>query len=464
MEDYQVNVDGIEKEFDGYGIVVSDDADVKDESYWDKQSLMALTSDEIEAYSYDDSMRVVKEHESKTFFLEDAIGGKTMSVSGIEYDVPGIFNLWHYNRVEGASVGLPFSLYSDTGRIRSFHLSGFYGFADRKFKVRSGMELRLSKKYGHLLELKAYDDVWELDRDRQIRFSTDTLITSFTSLLYAAERDDYYYRKGGSMTYSGYTLPFLHLSLDGRYEKHESAYKNTDWSLFNENKKFQSNPEITAGEYYSVGMTMKPDFRPLAYNAGIIERLGIQTVRSSLSLQYTKGALADRTIDFTKFVADISGEEYFGLFGVTRWSLSGGYSNKPLPFQHVFTVPGCITGLSEEHRFRTLQFRELGGDALATAYIEHTIGVRPFAAFRNVRFIETSMWEFVLFGGAAWSSMRQGTRSFLTEEMSVAKKPFFEVGIGLKGLMGVFRVDFAWRLNHFNGNGRNFFVGLNLTR
>lgn len=53
------------------------------------------------------------------------------------------------------------------------------------------------------------------------------------------------------------------------------------------------------------------------------------------------------------------------------------------------------------------------------------------------------MWEFVLFGGAPWSSMRQGTRSFLTEEMSVAKRPFFEVGIGLKGLMGVFRVDFA---------------------
>jgi hypothetical protein len=55
--------------------------------------------------------------------------------------------------------------------------------------------------------------------------------------------------------------------------------------------------------------------------------------------------------------------------------------------------------------------------------------------------------------------MSDATKSLQTVPLLDAKMPFYEAGFGIDRIFLLFRVDFAWRLNHFR-EGENFFVGV----
>ncbi|MBR9978537.1 MAG: hypothetical protein KFH87_10650, partial [Bacteroidetes bacterium] len=58
-----------------------------------------------------------------------------------------------------------------------------------------------------------------------------------------------------------------------------------------------------------------------------------------------------------------------------------------------------------------------------------------------------------------WSTLTPETRVLQTVPVREARRPFWEAGFGLDNILSLFRIDLAWRLNHFH-DGRNFFVGL----
>jgi hypothetical protein len=278
-------------------------------------------------------------------------------------------------------------------------------------------------------------------------------------MLWKYDPRDYYHHDGWSaaVTYDAFLL--LPASLSVRREHYLNAVNNSNESIFRRDWSYRENPPINEGSIFSVFGDLSLDARDFIDNAGRISRIGSRNHVPVVGLGWQAADLDGTQWNFLNWTARLDGSFEFGAAGVFTYRLEGRSADGALPAQLLYNLQGSVNYFSDTRRFRTLEFREFGGDRRLTALFTYSFRDWLFREL-DLPLLNGSGIGLELFASGGYATMTAATQALQPVAVAPARLPFWEAGFGFDNILTLFRLDFGWRLNHFR-EGSNFFIGLN---
>jgi hypothetical protein len=456
LQDYAINKGIPDSVFDRTVIKVLKEADKRDSTYWHQTQLIPNTDFELSEYRKSDSIKTVLESNQNKYGPSDFLTGKRFKFGDFRPSVPGLTDMYKFNRVEGHTLMLPLGLgIGDPGFLR-LRSDVDYGFGDRRLKYNFGATLRHFPLDGASLSLRVFDRVTWIDEGNDIWGTTSTTISN---LFDKYDYRDYWRSKGVGANLSIELTPSFGLLAWAARQEQLSLEKTTDWSIIFPSRKYRSNPAINDGHATTAGIELHYDSRDFIDNAGEIMRIGgLRAIDPRIGAIWRQTDIASGRSEYITWYARVSGGFSFEPLGTLSYTIHGEYAAGPHLTQNLFNLQGSPDVTLGENRFSTLHFREFGGDRAVVATIEHDFGDYLFRKC-GIPLLKSSKIGLTLVGRMGWTSMSNETMALQTVPVSPTVYPFYEAGFKLTSILSFFNLEFAWRLNHFH-NGRNFVVGI----
>lgn len=446
ISDYEINQDIPESVFDKYVLTSLPTADRTDSTFWHNVNILPLTTEEVKAYERIDSIMA-----HTNVFTRSIVWLTRLPLTMRELPLTSVSDFFHFNRVEGAYVGVGFK-FTPFSHSTTITLRTGYGFSDKIVKYSVGIEQALTSGGGLSVGAEAYRKLSSREGDD---FVTPGQITWF-SLLDKNDPVDYYRLSGWSLF--ARTEPLKNLSVEMRYlnENHQSATKNTDFSIFHRSANFRANPTVTDGQLRSVAISLTHDTRKFV-DIGLFEAQdkSENSLLARLSVEHTNKKTFSSNFQFTRYSAFVHLHVLTFSSGELDGYLRLGYASGQLPPQRVFDLFGSTSGISREGFLRTIGVKEFAGDRAASLLLEHNFGSVFFRALGAPLMQNVDM---VLTGGAAWTALSGESRVLQTVPLDTNRNILGEVGFGLGRLLTFFRLDFSWRLTE--KSRKNFVITL----
>lgn len=349
-------------------------------------------------------------------------------------------DLW-FNRVDAfhGGLGLIFTIKNrfdiGGGGGYSSGLSGddqwsYYGLA--RLELGQDEEFFLSGRYDAKTAMRYRSELYGL------------FLNGFATVL---GREDYfdYYRSEGFKASAGYEFDSFDgvISIGYRDEKHQSLEKTTDYSLFKRSEPRRENPLIEEGNLRAVSASFAygDDFSPVAI---------FGQRRAALSIEHSPGSSLNSDFEYTRYEAVVDWR--FQTFNQRRLlpnvldvRLTAGSFSGKLPFQRQFVVDGSLGAYRPFGGLRTLTGIPYTGDQQVSFMWEHNFRTVPFELM-GLRSLARRSYNVILFGGhgRTWLKEQEGD---LPIASIVPSRFHHEIGLGLSGLFGMFRIDIATRLD-----------------
>ncbi len=459
LQNYEINKPFGDDFFDMTRIQIVPEADKRDSVYWQQHQAIPNSAQEIESYKKSDSIKIVMEEKRNEVDFTNIIFGKNFGADRTSIDIPGLISLYRFNRVEGHSVYFPIETTNLLDRLTRLDAHIGYGFNDRKIKYNFGAAYKLSTSPQYNLRANAFSSTSWIDK----RYLTEgPFTTTLLNLLWKYDHKDYFYENGWNVSLNGNVLPIINATLGFHQSTYHNAIKNSDWSIFRHDRDYRNNPAIHEGTIRSLNVALRLDTRDYIDNAGELTRMGGGPGYHFLAVGAEVSEPKLITSDFTykQYSVSLNGSFDLGRLGQTNYGLFGGLSSGSVPTQRIFNFIGSIPYLSSQWKFRTLGFREFSGDRIATLFVEHNFRDQIFR-WLDIPLLKSSGWGLVFFGAAGWSDITDKSLALQTVPTQTAKTPFYEIGFGINQIFLLFRIDFAWRINHYR-EGKNFSVGVSI--
>nr|MBN2277647.1 carboxypeptidase-like regulatory domain-containing protein [candidate division Zixibacteria bacterium] len=444
---YLFDADVPEVAFDEYAIEVDENADDVDSLEWASGQLIPLTGEEEYGYTRIDSL----ENESKP-----------LPVTIIRYTMMGLiallsnYDLFHYNRVEGAYLGLGLYNLAITPEL-SLHLKSGYAFDGEYWQHNYGFRYLLNKRQRLWVGAEYHDEIVQ----RPTVVSGDFYNSTFFAFWSKIDHVDYFREKGYRLSLGAKLLNHTRMTLSYNDFNQYSVSNHATYSLFDKDKEFRKNPEITEGKLRSLGAELVWDSRQLAkFKKG---------ERPLNSLPYTivkaGGELADPDLignDFHFSRYYISLDHNFRLFnfGFTNLTAYAGGSDYDLSPQRYFTVDhgGEISFI--ESAFWTTGETNFIGNRVGSVHLSHDFGRYLFRK-SGLPLIKDLPLTLSVHGGAFWTDFKNHLPQTDDRLSLVAGKPYRELGfgIGFPQLLGL-KLMLTWQLSNYPTE--DFSFGLNM--
>ncbi|MBR9975485.1 MAG: hypothetical protein KFF77_07870, partial [Bacteroidetes bacterium] len=437
-------------------IKVLKEADERDSAYWEANAKIPSTDEEQRAYERADSVKAAMDSTKYDVGLMDLLVGGTTGSDHVNVSFPGLLGLYHFNRVEGHALEGSASFRMPDIPLRTLSAMAGYGFNDKRMKwsVAGGVQIFDTPRLQ--LTAERYATLGFFDQGNRL---LGTAGTTLTTLLLKYDLYDYFYQDGWSAGTSYDLLMLFPVSMSVSRNHYLNAVNTTNESIFRRDWIFRENPAINEGSILSVYGEVTVDARDFIDNAGVIRRFGTRNHVPTVGIGWHQADIEGTQWEYLSWTARLNGSFEFGIAGAFAYRLVATGTGGPLATQSLYSLPGSIEYFADSRRFRTLGFREFGGDRRVTAMFTYNLRDWLFRA-SGLPLLAGSGLGVELFASSGWATMTDATRSLQRVHVSEAKLPFWEVGFGIDNILTLFRIDFAWRLNHFRP-GRNFFFGLN---
>jgi hypothetical protein len=451
---YRVDTGHRKGTFDEYEIVVADSADRIDSSAWFASQIVPLTEGEKFGYARLDSL----EHSPKPLGKKIAMG-----LAGAVYLLTiGQHDIFHFNRVEGAYLGLGVSR-TDLIPNTTLRLKGGYGFEDEKWQYEFGLSYELWERRRLRIGVSVKDEVVP-----RPSVSTDAGYNpTFDALFWKMDPLDYYRKKGFEATVSARVARHAELRMTYEDSRQTSKTNQTDYSIFRQDAHFRTNPAILEGKLRAIKGALTYDSRNLIKNKGR-DLIGDspQYLRASVTGEYAAPDFIDNDFDYRRYAVRIEGR--MRTVGSGMMTLTGyvGSSDGGLPPQRSFRVDCTDSYWYQPGGFNTLGEDIFGGNRLAVVYGEHDFGSQPFR-MTGLGFLKKLPVALSVHGGAFWTEYRNQRRPLGDTQIGEAPKAYSEIGFGLSNLtsfLAPFNLAsyFTWQLSDYDTNRFNWQVCIKL--
>ncbi|MCZ7557780.1 MAG: DUF5686 and carboxypeptidase regulatory-like domain-containing protein [Bacteroidia bacterium] len=455
LQDYRINQEINEAFFDRTRIKVLKEADERDSLYWVETRKIPTSDEEERAYLVSDSIKIALDSTKYAVTFGSILSGGVTGAENVEFRYPGLVSLYQFNRIEGHALSGEFGFSFNSFPLRGIRAGAGYGFSDERLKYNLGASFRVFSSPALTFGASRYYALDYIDSEGDPNTAgLMTMLSWFGKYDYR----DFFYRDGWAswLRYDPFLLfPMrITISRDGYY----NAMKNSEWSLFNRDRSYRDNPPVNEGRITSVSGRMSLDMRDMLDNAGELSRIGRRNHIPTVGVGFHRIEMHSGDWDVTALYAGLNGAFDLGVYGVLSYNLAADRANAALPTQLLYNLRGGIQYLAATTGFRTLGFREFGGDTRAVGSFSYDFRDWLFRWLR-VPLLRDSGFGLELFATGGWTTMRAETAVLQTVTPAEAKLPFWEAGFGIDNILSIFRVDMAWRLNHAR-EGRNFFIGL----
>jgi hypothetical protein len=451
--DYKINSDIDEDFFDMAIITVMPDADSKDSSYWLSAQTIPNSLEEINAYRRIDSLESIPVSYWDRFSFFDTRTQISENVS-----ITGPLGLYHFNRVEGNAIGA--GLYTWRLMDKRFY-SDFemrYGFADKKLKTDLSIEYLFGEYRTHSLTVNAFNKLNDLFSES---INYNRLTSTLFSLISKYDFRDYYYSKGIKINVESEIFPVINFGLGYLNRTDNSGILNSDFSIFNKSKTYREVTPIYETKINALEVKMEFDFRKYIEDGYFRRRISGTNSIPLLKL----GALISSSntlkskLDFEIYNAELTGRLSSFKSTYLAYSVSGIFSDGPVPFQMLHALPGNIQSGGKEFTFRTLRIGEVYGDRAASVGLKYDFR-DEFFRLLNIPVLEDLELLFGTHTNISWMDISNSSRNILLEQPdNIFRAPFIEAGFSIGQILLPIKFEFTWKITHRGDN--NFVFGLN---
>lgn len=325
-------------------IKIENDANKKDDLYWNTVRPIPLTQEEVQDYSKKDSIETVRESKkyldsidakNNKFKIVDLLSGysfkNTFKKYLLQYD--GLNSLT-FNTVQGYSLstGISYSKWNDeTGKRTKFKTTFNYGFAEDR--------LRVSGEYSHRFNNINYANIIISGGTKVNQFNDNEPISSFinsiSSIFFKNNFMKLYNKEFLRVQYNQDIANGVNLRGKLEFSQRKPLFNNSDYSLFNKDQLYTSNNPIAPNDFINPGFETH---RLTSFNLGakinfrnkIISRPdGKYNIKNdrypTLFFNYEKAfAASDKKYEFSKIDAKISHSITLGNKGELAATINAG--------------------------------------------------------------------------------------------------------------------------------------------
>jgi hypothetical protein len=456
--DYSIN-SLINDDFFGMTIVkVMPDADKKDSTYWRSAQTIPNSLEEIKAYQRIDSLEAIP----KTFWDNFSFLSISTAINN-NLSITGPLSLYSFNRVEGHTLSFGAELSQAFEKRFNSKLDFSYGFDDKKFKTDFTAKYYWGEYRTNQIYFHAYNILTDLFGE-SIHYNK--LTSTLTNLLGKYDFRDYHYTKGFRFSLQSEVFPILRLGAGLFTRTDNNGFVNTDFSFFNKSKTYNTNRAIYETKINAFTANFQLDFRKFIEDGYFRRRTsqGKFNILFSGEATLSNGSMLASNLDFQIYRLSLNG--YLSTFKSAgmNFIISEIYSDGPVPFQMLYSLPGNIESASQSYTMRTLRTGEVFGDRVLTFSLEHNFNDELFRIV-GLTFLSEAQINLSLHFNAALLEISPKSRSILPswgtveQQFQEFKNPFYELGFGIGHPLFPFRIEFTWKLNYLNGN--NFVIGIN---
>ncbi|MBN1211580.1 MAG: carboxypeptidase-like regulatory domain-containing protein [candidate division Zixibacteria bacterium] len=434
--------------FDEYELVVADDADDIDSAVWYANQTVPLTDEELYGYKRIDSIQNLPKPLVKKI-LAYGIGTAFFLALGGQEDI------FHYNRVEGAYLGLNWiGMGLNPNRFipnLDLWLRTGYSFEQEKWQHRYGFSYELSNKRKLYFGAEYQDQIVKMPTVNSSEAYNPTLL----SLFYKMDPYDYYRQKGFQL-FTGYR-PVNHVRLRFSYYdyEHYPTAVTEHYSVFRNDDLARYNPLAERGKLRSIGSSFRYDSRKLFKNKDEdYYASAAQYTRLMAWVEYADPDLIDNDFKFTRYSLSLfRRQRLFGL-GISNIYLFGGQAENNLPVQKFFILDFGEEIFINNSGFNTLNETNFYGDRVFKVYVNHEFGHNLFYK-SGLPLIKKIPFTLSVHGGAFWSEFERELDPETAGYFPFAPTAYTELGFSLGNLtpfMNPFNMmlGFTWQLSDYN--------------
>jgi len=450
ITNYRVNVelpDSLYKKEDTFSV---DSTTVNSDSLIAREiNTIPLSADEERAYATVDSTATLEKAFKPSGFLARFVDDDDESDDGSQTfgflnKIPGNLSPeLRYNRVDEVFGGLNYSI--DATEWLELRGNGGYSTGYDSWGYGGGLSVRWLDRNNIRANL-GFDYTSETARqyDSKIYKSWYTIIPN---LLGNHGYFDYY-RSEGFQILSEWELPRQDLSLKLGFNSYDqsSLSTNTAYDLLGEDN-YRTNPLIDEGRLNSVELTAGYSLGD-GYNFGVTGQKYLE-----FSVEHSAGALGS-DFDFSRYQTELNWT--FPTFYQRRLlantldiNIKGGTYSGSLPWQKTGIVDVALGETAPWGALKAARNYPYRGKQYLAVNMEHNFRTIPFEAIGLTPLVEQNI-GLIVFGGAAktWGldidSQQLAQRNYIP---NTTQGIHWEAGVSLNGILGLFRVDFASRLD-----------------
>ncbi|HOP05898.1 MAG TPA: DUF5686 family protein [candidate division Zixibacteria bacterium] len=445
LHEYDLHPEIIRGLFD-FAIEVAETADDVDSITWADGQMVPLTPLEDRGYRYQDSLASAPKPI-----------GKTLLRTTLALTASALINkdLFRFNRVEGAYVGLPLGYYFKPLKT-DLSMTGGYSFGLEKWQFRSV----ISNRFGRSHPVRFWATYLNQVVGRQSLITTEHYNPTFVALMLEADPFDYFGEEGFRIGASMRVFKPITLGAGYNHVRQYSLDKTEDYSVFGD-EPARHNPVIADGHLRSFDAFVEYDSRPIMKLKRREARLDqIPRTYARIEAEYASPDLIDNDFDFVRYEASFMHSRTLLGLGITRLYLAGGLSDRSLPPQKYFTVDFNDIMFSNRLHLNTLDYNNFVGSRMGLIALQHDFGNVPFRK-SGIPGFKRLPFSLSVYAGAFWSDLENNPVQPGDDLVLTAPKAYTEVGfsigrippLGLKMLL-------TWQLSDYNT--ADFNIGFDL--
>ena len=435
--DYSINLIHEEDTFDEFVIEVDKNADNVDSVQWLAGQIVPLTGNEQIGYKRIDSL----ENAPKPLWKM-----ALMAPLGLLAVTMFAEDIFHFNRVEGAYLGIPFKK-TDILPELDLNIKSGWAFKGEIWQNSLEADYYLSTKRRYNVSLGYHKEVV-----KQLALMPgsggNTTLLAITDKI---DPSDYFLEEGFSVGFSTRLFSKLNISTTYRDYLQSSLENRTEFSLFRKSKEHRPNPPIDNGRLRSLSAETVWDTRPLMKNKGQIMKMDMASYAVfKAGFEYAGPDLADNDFHYKRYFASFRyNQRLFGL-GHSQIYLFGGLSDGNLPTQRRFMYDHSGYVFSHPLSFKTMGENNFSGDKSGAFYVFHDFGQNLFE-WSHLPLIKDIPFSLAVFGGAFWTSFENENDTQNLASYGVAEKAYHEIGFSIGRITSLrLRVDFSWQLSNYD--------------
>lgn len=447
---YKVNTDLPDSLYKSDDLFSVDSTTVNSDSLITKQmDIVPLSTDEKEAYTTLDSTTTLEKAFKPSGFLarfmdDDEESNSDGGLFDFMGQVPGnISPDARYNRVDELFAGLKYSI--DATDWLQLRIKGGYSTGYEEWNYGGGFSL-------HWLDRRSIKSTlgWDYTAETAPRYTSNIYKPYFTIIPNLLGNDGYFdfYRSEGYRLFSKWRHPKSKISLIAGFnsQNHTSLQTTTAYDLLGKSNNYRANPPINEGQLRSIDLEVGYNLDE-TYNFGVT---GQKYIR--FAIEHSTSALGS-DFDFTRYETRMSW--IFPTFYQRRLlpntldiGIKAGTYSGDLPIQRLGIIDGALGTLGPYGILRAARGRPYEGEQYLAVHMEHNFRTIPFEMLGIQPLVERGI-GLILFGGAGKTWLNGDHFQSLpdTFQPNLTDGIHWEAGASINGILGLFRVDFAARID-----------------
>jgi hypothetical protein len=440
-------------------ISMADDAQKKDDQFWDANRPDSLTIAEKSVYSMIDTVKNIPTVKNYLVAADLLINGYYRAGN---LSLGPFLNTYSYNDVEGNRFRLGFK--TNSGFDKKWILGGYlaYGTKDQDVKYGTSVDYILSRKNWTEAGVSFSHDL------NQVALLSDNYLYQRNNLFAAFTRFGSIGRR--KVFDQGLFNSYIKRDLFKGFTEKINYY---NWSLdplfpfsFNEPKGGGLSPLLVVSELQFESQ-WSPGAQPLlseTFNRPVNLKTNVTspvfTFRYSLGLKNVLGG----DVAYQKFSFNITQTLKMGGLGRGKYSFSLGYIPSTVPYPLLENHLGNQTFIYNPNAFNLMRFFEFASDKYASLnYTQHFEGF----LLNSIPLIRNFKWRLVGTANILYGGLSQANQTNIGNLNAIGLRglgtaPYMEAGYGVENIFKFLRVDFIHRLtyrdnyNSINGAPKNF--------